>query len=147
MLHLHNVVRWAVILTGLWALLRALPLLGGRRSTVPADRKAGLFFLISCDIQLLLGLYLYITRGWGSQLANGGAAIMKNKGLRFWTVEHGPVMILAIIFVHLGYSAIKRGAGRNWAIWTLLAMIIILATTPWPFREVVGRGLFPGMGA
>lgn len=147
MLHLHNFVRWAVVLTGLWALLRALPHLSGRKAVAPADRKAGLFFLISCDIQLLLGLFLYVKRGWFTQLTSGGGAVMKNSALRFWTIEHGPVMVLAIVLVHIGYSGLKKGLGRRWALLTLLALLIILATIPWPFREAVGRGLFPGMSA
>jgi hypothetical protein len=27
----------------------------------------------------------------------------------------------------------------------LIALILILLVTPWPFREVIGRPLFPGM--
>jgi hypothetical protein len=27
----------------------------------------------------------------------------------------------------------------------LIALIVILVTVPWPFREVVGRPIFPGM--
>jgi hypothetical protein len=27
----------------------------------------------------------------------------------------------------------------------LIALIFILASIPWPFREIIGRPLFPGM--
>lgn len=152
LLHLHNLLRWAVLFTGVWALLRAAGGLGGRKAFTPADKRAGMFFMISCDIQLLLGFALYFMRGWASQLANGGGAVMANKALRFWSVEHMVGMLLAIILVHLGYSAAKSNRPdaqrfRRWFWFSLIAIIIMLVTIPWPFREGIGRGLFPGMSA
>ncbi|RYD53521.1 MAG: hypothetical protein EOP52_05135 [Sphingobacteriales bacterium] len=142
MLHLHNFMRWLVLLTGIWALVRTLPMLSGKRPVLNSDRKAGLFFMISCDIQLLLGLYLYFSRGWATQLGNGG--VMGNAGMRFWTVEHSVGMLLAILLAHIGYASLKRGVGKRAGIMFLFSLLIILLTIPWPFREVIGRGLFPG---
>jgi hypothetical protein len=142
MLHLHNFMRWLVLLTGIWAVLRTLPMLSGKRPVLNSDRKAGLFFMISCDIQLLLGLYLYFSRGWATQLSNGG--VMGNAGMRFWTVEHSVGMLLAILLAHIGYASLKRGVGKRAGIMFLFSLLIILLTIPWPFREAIGRGLFPG---
>ncbi len=150
LLHLHNFTRWLVLVFGVWALYRGATGLGGRRAFTATDRKASLWLLIATHLQLVLGLVLYFTRGWASQLVNGGSAIMKNKALRFWTIEHGPVMILAIALITIGYSAAKRGATdkvkfNRWFWFTLAGFVIVLATIPWPGRELVGRGLFPGM--
>jgi hypothetical protein len=142
MLHLHNFMRWLVLLTGVWAVLRTLPMLSGKRPVLNSDRKAGLFFMISCDIQLLLGLYLYFSNGWATQLSNGG--VMGNAGTRFWTVEHSVGMLVAILLAHIGYASLKRGVGKRAGIMFLFSLLIILLTIPWPFREAVGRGLFPG---
>jgi len=157
LLHLHNIARWAVVIFGLLALYRGATGLGGRRAYTPADRKTALWLLISTHIQLVLGLVLYFLRptregSWASMLINGGSAVMKDKVLRFWTIEHGPVMILAVVFITIGYSASKRATtdkarfGR-WFWWTLAGFIIVLSAIPWPWREAVGRGLFPGVGA
>ena len=147
LLHLHNFLRWAVLITGLIAVVRTLPLLSAGRNAVvaPGQRKSGLFYLIFCDLELVLGLALYFMRGWASQMSAG--IDMKNKALRYWGIEHGLTMIIAIILVHVGYSAIKKGSGKR-AFWMfLIALVLFIINSPWPFREGIGRGLFPGMSA
>lgn len=144
LLHLHNVLRWLVLLTALWAVLRTLPLMFSNRPVLNSDRKAGLFYLIACDLQLLIGLYLYFSRNWDAQLINDGKAVMANKVLRFWAVEHMAGMLIAIFLVHIGYRAVKHGKGKSAGLLFLISLLLILATIPWPFREGIGRGLFPG---
>ena len=53
-------------------------------------------------------------------------------------------MVVAIVLVHLGYNSLKRGVGRRAGLMFLFSLVIILLTIPWPFREAIGRGLFPG---
>jgi hypothetical protein len=58
---------------------------------------------------------------------------------RFWAIEHITGMLIAIILI-----TIARGKAKvlnyNAAAWLyLIALIIILATVPWPFREGIGR--------
>jgi hypothetical protein len=64
----HNILRWAVLLFGLWTLLNALTGVLSKRSYTGTDNKVNLFFMISCDIQLLLGLVLYFNNGWFDML-------------------------------------------------------------------------------
>jgi hypothetical protein len=150
-LHLHNVLRWAVLLFGVLTLFTAMRGLNGRREFTNGDKRTALYFLISCDLQLLLGLFLYFTRGYFSNFTNGAIGeVMKSPASRFWTIEHGPVMILAIVLVHIGYAATKGTRPnvrkfRSLFWFTLFALIIFAVTIPWPFREAVGRALFPGM--
>lgn len=149
--HLHNVLRWAVLLFGLLTLFTAARGLSGRREFSGGDKRTAFYFLISCDIQLLLGLVLFYLKGYFANFSGGNmGAVMKSSVARFWTIEHGPVMILAIILVHIGYAGTKgaRPAKKKFSrlFWfSLAAMVIILACIPWPFREGVGRALFPGM--
>ncbi len=145
LLHLHNFLRWAVLITGLIAVVRTLPLLsaGKNAPAVPGQRKAGLFYLVFCDLQLVLGLALYFMRGWAGQLSAG--SVMKNPVTRYWAVEHALTMMIAIVLVHVGYSGIKKGAGRRAAWLFLIALVLFIINTPWPFREGIGKPLFPGM--
>ncbi len=148
MLHLHNFMRWLVVLFALWTILKMMGGMSGSRSFTKADKRPALFLLISADVQLLLGLYLYINKGWLKVLTGGG--FMKNAAQRFWAMEHMVGMLIGIILIHVGYSAIKKNisdqAKFKKVFWyTLIGFIIILATIPWPFRELVGRPLFPGM--
>lgn len=149
LLHLHNLMRWFVLLTALLALFRGLGGLSGNKIFGKADKRAGLFFMICCDIQLLLGLVLYIRKGWFNVLTSGGG-FMKNPAQRFWAMEHLLGMLIAIILVHIGYSATKKNISdkakfSRWFWFSFIALLLILATIPWPFRENIARAWFPGM--
>jgi len=150
LLLLHNLLRWLVLLFALITIFRTM---GGLNGSKPfTARKPALFLMISCDIQLLLGLALYFTGAWGiKNIQNQGMGnVMKDSVSRFFAVEHSIGMIVAIILVHIGYSATKKsisdGAKYKRVFWcTLIALIIIFATIPWPFREAIARPLFRGM--
>ncbi|SRR5690606_10562339 len=147
-LHLHNLVRWVILLLALAVLLRALSAMNSKRPFHGADRRLALFLLIFVDIQLLLGLALYFMKDWVGVLSRGG--FMSNSYLRFFAVEHTIGMLLGLIFIHIGYSATKskklsdHGKFKKWFWMTLIGLICILITIPWPFRGEIGRALFPG---
>ena len=146
MLLLHSILRWAIILAGLWAVIRSLKGVTGKTPFTAADSKAGLFFMIFCDLQLLVGLILLF---FVSPLAQAGlsdmGAAMKSPVLRFFTVEHETMAVVAIVLVHIGKSKIKKATTdaqkhKLGLIFFGLALILILALTPWPFREALGKG-------
>lgn len=152
MLHLHNLLRWVVLLLAVITVFKSLSGLSGKKPFTPGDRKAALFFMISMDIQLLIGLVLYFTSAFGIRnIQNQGmSAVMKDSASRFFAMEHGIGMIIAIIFAHVAYSAAKKSMddGKKFkrVFWfSLLSLIVMLATIPWPFREAIARPLFPGM--
>jgi heme A synthase len=149
LLHLHNLLRWIVLLFALLTLIKSFSGMNGTKEMTGKDTRLALFLLISVDIQLLLGLALYIQRGWFKVLSGGGE-VMKNPALRFWSVEHISGMLIAIILIHIGYSATKKNIPDNqkfkrlfW--FTLIGLLLMLVTIPWPFREVVGRPWLPGL--
>ena len=136
-LAVHNIMRWIVIVLAIIALVRAYWGWFGKREWSLTDRKVGMYFSISMDVQLLLGLILYfglspITR---AAIQNIGAA-MAEAGLRFFALEHLFVMLLAVIVVHIG-TALSRKADdsmakhRRAAIWFTLAVLLILVGMPW----------------
>ncbi len=142
---LHNIMRWAVLLFGLWTLINALSGTFSKRAYSNADNKSNLFFMISCDIQLLLGLILYFSGVWFEKLKSGMGDVMKNAYDRFFTVEHAGMMLLAWILVHIGRSAVKRAPEQSkhkkMLIFFGLALLIILASIPWPFRTEIAKPL------
>lgn len=147
--HFHNFMRWFVIIFALWTLIKTMGGMNGSKSFTKNDKRPALFLMISADIQLLLGFILYFGKGWFKVLTSG-SGFMKLPAQRFWAMEHMVSMLIAIILIHIGYSSIKKNisdaAKFKRVFWyTLIAIIIIMATIPWPFREAVGRGLFPGM--
>jgi len=151
--NIHNILRWVVLLFGLLSIFTGLRGLNGKRDFNSGDKRTALYFLISCDLQLLLGLSLYFSKGYLNNFSNGGmATTMKDPIMRFWTVEHSIGMLLAIILVHVGYAGIKgnKAPGKKFSrlFWcSLIAMLIFVVMAPWPFRiPGIARPWVPGMG-
>lgn len=141
---LHNLLRWAVLLFGLWTVINAISGLSSRRRYSANDNRSNLFFMITCDVQLLIGLVLFFGNNWLDKFKGGMGAVMKDRIDRFFTVEHAGMMILAWVMVHIGRSLVKRAYSdrakhKKMLIWFGLALLIILASIPWPFREEIAR--------
>ena len=141
MLHLHNILRWIILLLLLVCLFQAI-------SKSTAVRKTSLWLLISAHLMLVIGLYQLIAGRFGIMKGlPAGAELMKDKLYRFFWIEHPVLMILAIILI-----TVARGKAKNLnyksVTWLLIiALLAILVAVPWPFREIVGEGRtwFPGM--
>ncbi len=145
----HSILRWAVLLFGVWAVISAISGVAGKRNYTGSDNKASLFFMICCDIQLLIGLVLYFNGIWFEKLKNGMGEVMKNSTERFFAVEHALMMVVAWLIVHAGRSSVKRAETdaqkhKRGLIYFGIALILILAMIPWPFRQLgIARQLFP----
>jgi hypothetical protein len=136
LLGLHSWFRFAVILLAILALARAFAAMRVRHWP-PAAERAAMLFTIAFDLQFLIGLLLYflvspITR---PALQHMDAA-MRNATLRYWIVEHPTAMLVALIVAHTGRVLVRRAAeakkGRIALICFAIALLIILAMTPWP---------------
>ena len=144
LLSVHSVLRWLVILSAVAAFVAALR--GAARPGGHAPRIAGFTLATFFDVQLLVGLALYLRF---SPLTT--AAIhhfdraMGNEVLRFWTVEHPVGMIAGLALVHIGNVKVRRNPGdaralRRAAIYFALALVVTLLSVPWPFMPY-GRPL------
>ena len=61
---------------------------------------------------------------------------------RFFAVEHALMMIIAWLLVHLGRSMVKRSDNdaqkhKRSLIYFGIAILIILAMIPWPFKQAL----------
>lgn len=142
---IHNLIRWAVLLFGVLTVLNALTGTLKKRVFTESDNKSNLLFMISCDIQLLLGLILFFGNSWMSRMSS----FKEDVSVRFFIMEHAFMMILAWILVHVGRVAVKK-AGTDAAkhkrmlIFFGLALLLILISIPWPFRQAgISRELLP----
>lgn len=135
--HLHSALRWVVLLLLVVTIIDSL--LRMYKPVNNTDKKLALFTLASVHTQILIGLALYF---FGDNISNmiAEGEVMKNGVHRFWVVEHLAGMVLAAVFITIGYSRAKRQAER-WAkhrmifAYYLVGLILILASIPWPFRE------------
>ena len=133
---LHNWARWLVVIFGAYALVRAYVGFFGRRTWTPADKTAGTLFSISVDVQFLIGLILSIVSPLVAAALTAPAAAMQSDVLRRILVEHIPMMLLAVVFVHLGSMGARRAADdrgrfRRSVIWFTLTVLVLLAAIPW----------------
>jgi len=152
LLHLHNLLRWVILILLLLSIFKALSGWQQKRAFSSGDRRVWLFTLISAHIMLLVGLYQWLWGRYGILKADlpEGESIMKNKFFRFFWVEHPTFMILAIVMITLGYGMSKKPVPDNIkfrrAFWFfIIALLMILVAVPWPFRVGIGRPWFPGM--
>lgn len=140
LLHMHNLLRWLILLFLLISLFQAFTKSQG-------IRKSSLWLMICAHITLLIGLYQWFvgSLGWKTIQSAGFSAVMKDDASRFWAVEHIAGMLIAIILITIGRGKAKvlNYKAASWLF--LIALIILLVTIPWPFREGIGRPWFPGM--
>jgi predicted membrane channel-forming protein YqfA (hemolysin III family) len=146
LLALHSWDRWIVLLLGIALVGSAMLISLFRRGDWGrTNERLSLFFIISADIQLLLGIGLYALTPYFSAFTSDPGAAMGNAVTRFWAMEHGFGMIVAIVLAHVGRIAVKKAqtspAKAKRAAWLFgIAVLIMLITTPWPFMEY-GRPL------
>lgn len=136
--HLHGTLRWVVLVLLILSIFKAFTGMSSGRGFSASDAKRGLFTMISLHVQLLLGFILYFGKGWSAMLGNADA--MASTVMRFFSLEHMATMLLAVILGTLGHSLAKRASEdrskfRRQALWFTVALVLILSSIPWPFRE------------
>ncbi len=141
LVHLHNLLRWVVLI----ALLVTIVKLVLKQDAL----KTSKVLLISAHTTLVLGLYQYFFGNVGFQLINstvgGMKVVMKDAVSRFWAIEHAFSMILVIAFITIGHIKYKKSGKPNpTLVFFVLALVLILLMTPWPFKAGVGRPWYPG---
>lgn len=143
-LFLHSLIRWVALLAIAGAAGVSLAGWLGGKPWTPQDRRLAVIATASLDTQFLLGivLYLFLSPTTQSAFADMGVA-MKDANLRFWAVEHVTTMVLALILGHVGSVMAKRAAAERRHRWVAitfgLALLLVIAGIPWPFREAVAR--------
>ena len=145
----HSILRWAVLLAGVWAIYLAITGVSRKRTWETKDNKAGMWFVLFCHLQLLIGLVLYFYLKQYSIFSNMGEG-MKNPEMRYWGMEHFLGNIIAIAIIQYGRIASKKAVTelakhRKALIWFSVGMAILLLNILWPWREFVGRSLFSGI--
>jgi MFS-type transporter involved in bile tolerance (Atg22 family) len=130
----HSGLRYVVL--GL--LLAAIWIAFNNRTNPNAPRsKVYLFAMISAHVQLLLGLILY-GMNWGSKV---NFSMMSEKIIRFYSVEHLVGMLIAIVLITMANAQGKKQNHGKVFTYLMIALVVILASIPWPFRNL-GAGWY-----
>ena len=143
LLHLHNAARWLVLLVAVIAVVVAIVGLVRGAPWHRGGKLSGLAYVIVMDVQLLIGLLLYVVSPLVRAAMGDVSLAMSNTQLRFYLIEHALLMVIAVVLVHVGYAMAKRAASARAAYlrslpFYLLGLILLLAGIPWD------RALFPG---
>lgn len=143
LLAIHNLMRWAVLLTAIVALLRARKGLNGGIDYASGARQSLFIFTMSVHLQLVLGLVLFGTSALTRGAMRDMGAAMKDPGTRFFIAEHPTLMLAAVVVATLTGVLARRGPDdavrhRRAAIGVALALGLILAGIPWQ------RAMLPG---
>jgi hypothetical protein len=137
LLTVHNLLRWAVLLGGLYAITKSILGIMHKRDFTKQENLAHALFVGFCHLQLLLGLILYFISPVVDQaLANGMGAAMKDPASRFVAVEHISTMIIAIVLIQVGRTLSKKQTDamakhKKALLFFSIGFILIVSRIPW----------------
>jgi hypothetical protein len=132
----HNLWRWIALLGVLAATLVSLRGWVAAKRRALVDDRVTTIAVLAMDVQLLLGLVLYVGLSPLSRaMLTGPGAAMQNRDIRFFGMEHPFLMILATVAVHVGKARARKHEAapgfKAGTIWYALSLLLILAGTPW----------------
>ena len=140
---LHSLWRWVVLGLAFWLLIALVR--GAMQPTREFSRVKRLmsWFVISLDIQLLLGLLLFVALSpTTTRLLLEGKMALGDPHVVYWTMEHVVPMTVAVLLAHAGQVSVRRASGAaqyRRALFVFgVVFVVILISIPWPFR-VHGR--------
>lgn len=127
LVNIHSVFRWVVLLAAVGAIgLAIMSARGGRPWDALSDRLS-LLFTITMDIQLLIGIVLWVLeQRWA------GDAVL--------SFLHPPAMLAAVGLAHVGRVRTDKASGAlakgtQAALFFSLSLVVVLAAIPlysWP---------------
>lgn len=136
--HAHSGLRWIALLLILWVIITAIQGLGKSAHANAGLRRPSLFAMISVHLQAVLGLGLLMM----STKVMFSGEMMKSPVHRFFTMEHTLMMVIAIVLITIGHGKAKAGLAKPTLWYYLIALLLILAAIPWPFRAELGGSWF-----
>lgn len=144
----HSWWRWLLVLLLIFLCALSLKCWFQKSPYTSTHQRLLVALVAFAHVQLLTGLLLYAVASPITAAAFLDMKVaMKNSALRYWAVEHLISMIVVVLFIQLARTFSKRVAlaaqkHKRVFIWTFLAILLLLATLPWPGRPGIERPLF-----
>ena len=104
-LSLHAIWRWVLLAAAILVVAKSLIGWLGKQPWTQLDDRLGLAYVITVDVQVLLGLIIWLFGPIGLKTLTQA---MGNPGLRFLALEHPILMLISMAFAHIGRSRSKR---------------------------------------
>lgn len=125
--HTHSALRYVVLLLLIVVIAKSLVGVVSKKTFEKGDGKLTLWLMIATHTQLLVGIFLYFVSPW----VKFTAGTMKDSQLRYWTVEHVTIMLIAVVLITLARGATKKliddsAKHKKVLMFTSLALVLIL---------------------
>ena len=129
----HSLLRYAVLLTVLYAFLVNLRGVLQQRPILTGERAVTILAMVLCHVQLVIGGILY---AMDYQMIDK----MADPYRRFWKFEHISMMVLAILLITVGRMLSKRATNERTkqmriVVFYGIGLLLILVDILWPFRD------------
>jgi len=133
---IHSYWAYLVLIVLLLAVVNAIIGFVKKREFSDKDLRIGLFTLIFSHIQLLIGLGWYFSSPYFKALKTSGSEVMGDSAARLLAIEHPIMMIIAIVFITIGWSKHKKKTEdaakfKTFAIFYGIGLLLILSRIPW----------------
>ena len=133
---IHSYWAYLVLVILLFAVVNAVIGFTQKKQFTDKDLRIGLFALIVSHIQLLIGFVWYFMSPWYKALKSDAASVMGDKAARLLAVEHPITMILALVFITIGWSKHKKKTEdaakfKTFIIFYGIGLVLILSRIPW----------------
>ena len=134
---IHSYWAYIVVILLIFATINAIIGLTKNKEFTDKDLRISLFTLIVMHIQLLIGLgWYFMSPSYKALKEVGMGGAMKEAELRLLAVEHPLMMIVAIVFITIGWSKHKKKTTdtskfKTIAIFYGLALLFVLSRIPW----------------
>jgi hypothetical protein len=149
-LALHSLVRWLVLASLLYALYRSYRGWLGGRVFLQHDNTVRHTTATIAHVQMTIGVCLYFISPVIDYFLHHFKDAVHERQIRFFGMEHSTMMLAAVVCITIGSAKAKRKVEdrqkfRTMAIWFTMALLIILASIPWPFSPLVSRPYWRGI--
>jgi cytochrome bd-type quinol oxidase subunit 2 len=137
LLLIHSTLRYVVLAMLIVLIIKSLIGWLNKSAYTQGDNRISLFTLIVTHIQFLAGFILYFF----SIFVQFNENTMKDDTIRYWTMEHAVIMLIAIVLITVARSTSKKiadGPSRHKRLFMLntLALFLVLVGI-----QMSGRGI------
>ena len=102
--HTHSFLRYAVLLLLIAVIITSVMGWLNKKPYSNADNKLSLYLFIATHLQLLVGFILNFV----SPNVQFNSTTMKEATIRYWTVEHIFIMLLAVVLITMARITAKK---------------------------------------
>ena len=136
LLQAHSGTRWLALILAIVVTIKSLSGFFKGKEYQKLDNILAVSFVGFMHLQLLFGLILYFISPLVKEARMDFGAAMGDSELRFWSVEHLTIMVLAITAAQIGRIVSKKSETnkikfRQQSIYFGISCLLILLGIPW----------------